>query len=121
MREYRLTESELKFAEIIWTNEPISSMELVKLCEDELCWKKSTTYTMLKRLLNKAIFENKDSIVTSLLTSEEYYAEQSKQFVNDSFDGSLPRFLTAFTRNKKLSDKEITDILQLISENGEVK
>lgn len=119
MREYKLTDMEAKFADIIWANEPIPSGELVKLCEIELCWKKSTTYTMLKRLENKEIFENRSGVVLSLVKKDEFYAEQSKQFVEETFDGSLPKFLAAFTRSKRLSNKEIDELQRLINEYKE--
>lgn len=120
MREYRLTEAESKLAEIIWANEPVLSSDLVKLCEAKLKWKKSTTYTMLKKLETKQIFKNDGGVVASLFTREELYAEQSKQIVDEGFDGSFPRFLAAFTRSKKLSDKEINELQRLIDEHREV-
>lgn len=119
MREYKLTDMESKFADIIWANEPIPSGDLVKLCETELCWKKSTTYTMLKRLENKEIFKNRNGVVSALVKKDEFYAEQSKHFVDETFGGSLPRFLAAFTRGKRLSDKEIDELQRLINEYKE--
>ncbi len=119
MKEYKLTEAENKLAEIIWTNEPVSSPDLVKLCEAELNWKKSTTYTMLKKLEKKKVFENRKGTVVSLLTKEEFYTEQSKQIVDGGFGGSLPRFLAAFTSNKKLSDTEIDELQKLIDSHKE--
>ena len=120
MKEYRLTEAESKLADIIWTNEPVSSPELVKLCQAELNWKKSTTYTMLKKLEIKKVFTNNNSIVVSLLSKEELYAEQSKRIVKEVFDGSFPRFLAAFTRDKRLSSKEISELQRLIDEHKEM-
>lgn len=120
MKEFRLTEAELKLAEIIWSNEPISSPVLVKLCQAQLSWKKSTTYTMLKKLEIKEIFINNKGIVESLLTKDEFYAEQSIQIVDEGFDGSFPKFLAAFTRHKKLSNKEIHELQRLIDEHKEV-
>ena len=119
MGEYRLTEAEEKFASLIWANEPIKSSDLVKLCEAEFDWKKSTTYTMLKRLERKEIFRNRESIVSALIKKEDFYAEQSKLFVEETFDGSLPRFLAAFTSRKKLSSKEIAALEKLIYEHKE--
>ena len=119
MKEYKLTAMEDKFADIIWANEPIPSGDLVKLCEVELNWKKSTTYTMLKRIECKGIFKNKNGVVSSLVKRDEFYAEQSKQFVEETFDGSLPKFLAAFTRSKRLSDKEIAELQKLINEHKE--
>jgi len=119
MKEYKLTEMETKFANIIWANEPIMSGDLVKLCEAEFNWRKSTTYTMLKRIESKGIFTNKNGVVSCLVKKDGFYAEQSKQFVEETFDGSLPKFLAAFTRSKKLSDKEIAELQKLINEHRE--
>lgn len=105
---------EAQFAELIWTNEPIASGELVKLCEKELNWKKSTTYTVLKKLCERGIFQNNDGVVTSLLTRDEFNAVQSEQFVEDTFEGSLPAFLAAFTSRKTLSKEEVEEIRRLI-------
>lgn len=118
MAEYRLGAIERKFAELIWRHEPLSSGQLVKLCREELNWKKSTTYTVLRRLCERGIFQNQDSVVTSLLTEQEFDARQSEQFVEDAFDGSLPKFLAAFTRQKKLTEQEIRELEQLIRESG---
>lgn len=119
MIDFRLTEAEEKFADIIWQNEPIRSPELVKLCEEEFDWKKSTTYTMLKRLEKKKIFENNNSTVIALIKKDDFYAEQSKLFVEENFGGSLPRFLAAFTRKNKLSEKEVQELQKLINEHRE--
>lgn len=119
MVKYRLTEAEERLADIIWSNEPIRSPELVKLCEAEFNWKKSTTYTMLKRLEEKGIAKNNDSLVRTLIKKEDFYAEQSKIFVDENFQGSLPRFLTAFARRKKLSGKEIQELQKLINDHKE--
>jgi len=90
MKEYKLTESEEKFADIIWQNEPIGSGELVKLCEKEMNWKKSTTYTVLKKLCEKNIFKNENAVVESVIKKDEYYANQSRRFVEDTFGGPCP-------------------------------
>lgn len=119
MAEYRLTDAEEGLAKIIWENEPISSPDLVKLCEAEFKWKKSTTYTMLRRICNKKIFQNKNSIVTSLIKKEDFYGEQSNIFIKENFDGSLPKFLATFSKINKLSDKEIDEIQQLITDHKE--
>ena len=119
MKGYKLTDTEAKFADIIWANGPIPSGELLKLCQAELNWKKSTTYTMLKRLENKGVFQNKGGVVSALVKKDEFYAKQTRQFVEKTFDGSLPRFLASFTRNKGLSDKEIAELEELISEHRE--
>ena len=119
MQEYRLTETETKFAAIIWANAPMRSHDLVKKCEEALNWKKSTTYTMLKRLEKKGVFMNKSGVVSALIGKEEFFSEQSKQFVAETFEGSLPRFVAAFTRNKKLTDKEIEELQRLIDGHKE--
>ena len=105
---------ETQFAELIWAREPLASGELVKLCEKELNWKKSTTYTVLKKLCERGIFQNNDGVVTSKLTRDEFNAVQSEQFVEDTFEGSLPAFLAAFTSRKQLSKEEVEEIRHLI-------
>ena len=117
MHDYRLTEAETKFADIIWANAPLRSSDLVKLCAEKLKWKKSTTYTMLKRLEGKDIFRNENGAVSTLIRKEDFYAEQSKQYVEETFQGSLPRFVAAFARTKKLSGKEIEELQRLIDEH----
>lgn len=119
MNRYGLTNMEGKFADIIWANEPVPSGKLVKLCAAEFNWKKSTTYTMLKRLEDKGVFANEGGMVSSLLKKDEYYAKKSERFVEETFAGSLPRFVAAFTRNKRLSDGEIAELQRLIDEHGE--
>lgn len=117
MADLRLGPVESRFAELIWDGEPISSTELVHLAERELEWKKSTTYTVLKRLCEKGIFQNEGGVVTSRLSREEYAARQSEQFVEETFSGSLPAFLTAFTRRKKLTEEAIDQLQRLIERN----
>ena len=117
MDDYKLGVVERRFADLIWDNEPISSGELVKLCEGDLSWKKSTTYTVLKKLCERGIFRNEQGTVTSRLSRQEFAARQSQQFVDETFHGSLPAFLAAFSRRKKLSDEEVTQLQQLIDEN----
>jgi predicted transcriptional regulator len=120
MREYKLTESEEKFADIIWRNEPIGSGDLVKLCEKEMNWKKSTTYTVLKKLCEKDIFQNENAVVSSQITRDEYYAKQSIRFVEDTFGGSLPKFLTAFISGRRLSKQQAEELKRLIDKHKEV-
>lgn len=120
MREYKLTDAEGKLADIIWLNEPITSPDLVKLCEARFEWKKSTTYTMLKKLEIKELFKNDKGTVKSLITKEDFFAEQTEHIVEEGFDGSFPRFLAAFAKRKKLSDKEIKELQRLIDDHGEV-
>ncbi len=114
MEQYRLGEMEQRFADLIWEHAPIGSGELTKLCEKEFAWKRTTTYTMLKRLCDRKIFANNSGIVSALMTREEFQAAQGEQFINETFDGSLPRFLAAFSRRKKLSDREILELKKLI-------
>ncbi len=118
--EIRLALVESVFADIIWENEPISSGELVKLCEEKLNWKKSTTYTVLRKLCSRGIFQNKDGKVTSVLSKSQFQAVQSEQFVSETFGGSLPAFIAAFTSSKKLSEKEIEEIHKMIDASREV-
>lgn len=119
MDETKLGAVESRFAEIIWQNEPLTSGELVKLCEKELEWKKSTTYTVLKKLCEKGIFQNSGGTVTSLVSKQDFYAVQSEKFVDETFEGSLPAFLAAFTKRKKLSTEEISQIRRMIDSYGE--
>ena len=117
MSDLKLGAIESRFADIIWQNEPLSSTELVKLAEGELNWKKSTTYTVLKRLCERGIFQNQTGTVTSRISKEEFYAVQSEKFVEDTFSGSLPAFLAAFTTRKKLSEEEIDQLQKLIDQS----
>ena len=117
MEEYKLGIMEMRFAQLIWEHEPVSSGELVKLCEAQFGWKKSTTYTMLRRLCQRNIFQNEDGVVTSSMSREEFDALQSEKFVEEKFSGSLPRFLAAFTMRNKLSEKDINELMQLIDES----
>ena len=116
MTDARLGDIETRFADLIWENEPISSGELVKICEKELNWKKSTTYTILRRLCERGIFQNNNGTVTSLISKSDFYAMQSERFVEETFEGSLPKFLTAFATRKKLSEKEIEELQRFIDE-----
>ena len=112
-------EMEMKFANLIWARAPIGSGELVKLCEAEFGWKKSMTYTMLKRLVDHGLFENENSVVRTKMTRDEYDAAQSQSFVEETFGGSLPGFFAAFTKKVKLSDKDIAELEELIRKNRE--
>lgn len=114
MEELKLGAVESKFADIIWDNEPISSGRLVKLCEQRLEWKKSTTYTMLKRLCERGLFQNEKGIVSSVMTREEFGAAQSEKIIEESFDGSLPAFIAAFASRRKLSSADVAEIQKMI-------
>ena len=112
----RARKANRKLAEYI--RESVLNGEVVKLCEQELQWKKSTTYTVLKKLCEHGIFQNENGTVTSLLSQEGYNAVQSEKFVEDTFDGSLPAFLAAFTTRKSLSEKDIAEIQRMIDRCG---
>ena len=117
MDDMKLGAIESRFANMIWEREPIPSGELVKLCADQLQWKKSTTYTVLRKLCDRGIFQNQDGIVTSLISRQDFHARQSEQIVNETFDGSLPAFVAAFTRRQALSDQDIAELQRLIDEH----
>lgn len=119
MEEYKLGVIESRFADIIWANEPLPSRELVLLCQKELNWKKPTTYTVLRKLCERRIFQNSDGLVSSLISREDFYAVQTERFVEETFDGSLPAFLAAFTKRKNLSAREVAEIRALIDAIGE--
>lgn len=114
--DIELGEVQARFAELIWEHEPISSGELVKICEKELQWKKPTTYTVLRKLCEKGLFQNVDGIVTSLVSKEDFRFARSEKVVEENYAGSLPAFFAAFTRRKKLSAKEISDIQDMIDQ-----
>ena len=109
---------ESQFADIIWKNAPLSSRDLVKLCQQQLEWKKSTTYTVLKKLCDRGIFQNEDGIVTPLVSRQEFHARQSQRFVEETFQGSLPAFISAFASGKKLSPQDVSDIRRMLDEYG---
>ena len=114
MAEYKLGEIETIFADIIWDNEPLSSRRLAELALERLDWKRTTTYTILKRLCDRELFRNEGGTVTSLVSRKEFYAQQSEMFVEETFHGSLPAFLAAFGSRKKLSDSEIDELQKVI-------
>ena len=114
MEEYKLGLVESHFADIVWGNEPLSTKELVTLCEKELNWKRTTTYTVLKKLCDRGIFKTEDSTATSLIKKDEFYAIQSEKFVDETFHGSLPAFIAAFGTRKKPTKEEIEEIKKLI-------
>lgn len=114
MDDMKLGVVEARFADIIWQNEPLHSRDLVHLCQQELNWKKPTTYTVLRKLCERGLFQNRDGTVSSLVSRQDFYAMQSEKFVEDTFDGSLPAFLAAFTARKRLSSEEIAQIRKMI-------
>ena len=114
MEKYKLGEMEQRFADIIWDKAPIKTRDLIEICADEFEWKRTTTYTMLKRLCERGIFQNENGTVIVSIGKDDFLAEKGEEFLEESFKGSLPSFLAAFTRRKKLSEKEIEEIQQLI-------
>lgn len=114
MIEYKLGVVESHFADIVWTHAPLTTAELVKLCETQLSWKRTTTYTVLKKLGEKGLFHLEDGVVTVLVSRDDYYAAQSEKFVEETFEGSLPAFIAAFTKRKNLSAKEVAEIRAMI-------
>jgi predicted transcriptional regulator len=114
MSDLLLSESEYRIMDIIWDNAPVESGQLVKLCESKLSWKKSTTYTMLKKLIDKDLVKNTDSVVTVVVPREEVQSHESEHVVKRSFGGSLPAFVNAFLGNGKLSKKEADELINLI-------
>ncbi|MBR6595306.1 MAG: BlaI/MecI/CopY family transcriptional regulator [Oscillospiraceae bacterium] len=119
MDELKLGVVESKFADLIWSHEPLHSRELVKLCEGELHWKKPTTYTVLRKLCERGIFQNVEGMVSSVISRQDFYAMQSEKFVEETFEGSLPAFLAAFTTRKALNPEEIAQIRAMIDLMGE--
>ena len=112
--EIELGEVQAAFADIIWAHEPIGSGELVKICERELNWKKPTTYTVLRKLCEKGLFKNEDGIVSSVISKEEFNVSKSEKFVEETFNGSLPAFISAFMSGKRISSKEVDEIQKMI-------
>ena len=121
MENYKLGEQEARFADLIWDNAPIKSPDLVALAAGAMKWKKSTTYTMLRRLCQRGIFKNDDATVTVLMGRDEFYAGQSRKYVEDTFGGSLPRFITSFIGGKGLSDRQADELVRLINEHKEAR
>ena len=120
MKETALGEVQTRFAELIWEHQPISSGELVKLCGDAFGWKKSTTYTVLKKLCEKGLFANDGGSVRALISRDEYYSRRSGEFIAETFGGSLPAFLAAFASGRKLSSAE-ADVLRRLIDDFEEK
>ena len=119
MPEMRLGMVESHFADIVWEHAPLTTRELTQLCEKELNWKRTTTYTVLKKLCERGIFEMENSRVTVLIGKDEFYAIQSEKFVEETFSGSLPAFIAAFGSRKKPSAKELEEIRRLLDSFGE--
>ena len=114
MADIRMGAAEAQFAELIWANEPVPSGTLAHLAADKLNWKKTTSFTVLKRLCERGIFQNQGGTVTSLISREEFFARHSENYVQETFGGSLPAFLAAFGRRQTLTDAEIEEMKALI-------
>lgn len=114
MKQIELAAVQERFADLVWAHEPIASGELVKVCEKELNWKKPTTYTVLRKLCQKGLLQNVNGIVSSLISKEDFYSSKSEQIIEDSYKGSLPAFIAAFTSRKKLTESEVDEIQKMI-------
>lgn len=119
--ENKLGAVESRFADMIWQHAPLTTGELVALCQKELEWKRTTTYTVLKRLSERGLFANQNGTVVALITREEFYARQTETFVAESFGGSLPAFLAAFTSRNKLTKEDVEQLQAMIESYGESK
>ena len=118
MDQLRLCESDYRFMTLVWDHEPLPSGRLVELCAQHLGWKKSTTYTVLKKLCEKGLFQTENSTVTAQISKNEFYAMQSEHFVDDTFNGSLPAFIAAFASRKRLTEKELDEIKKMLDAFG---
>ncbi len=114
--DFRLGDMESRFADILWENCPMKSNAMIKLAEEQLNWKRPTTYTVLRKFIDRGMFQNESTMVTALVTREDFYSGKSTDFVEKSFSGSLPQFLTAFGSRKKLSPEEIEELKKFIEE-----
>jgi len=119
MEDLKLCESDYRFMQVVWENEPVASGKLVTLCAEKLGWKKSTTYTVLRKMCEKGFLKNEDTIVTSVIPKEKVQAYESEYFVEKTFDGSLPKFIASFLGGKTLSEKEAEEIKRLIDAHKE--
>ena len=114
METPKIFESEYRFCRILWKHEPIKSKELVKLCQEQLGWKPTTTYTVIKRLSERGVVKNENTVVSALVSQEEVQAAQVEEMMEKTFDGSLPAFIAAFSRNRKVSPEEIDQVQAMI-------
>lgn len=119
MKDLKLFDAEFKFAEVVWENEPIGSGELAKLCEEKLGWKRTTTYTVLKKLISRGVLRNENAVVTSLITRDEVLRYESRAVMNKTFGGSLPTFIAAFLDGEKLTAQEAESIKRMIDTHRE--
>ncbi len=112
--EIQLGVIEARYADMIWEHEPVTSSELVKMTALEFNWKRTTAHNVLRRLIDKGLFRNENGLVTAVISREEFYAKQSRQYVEDAFAGSLPAFIAAFTQGGKLTSEEVAEIRRMI-------
>ena len=115
METPKIFESEYRFCLILWEHEPVTAVELVKLCLAELGWKRTTTYTVIKRLGERGVLKNENGSITSLVSKDEVQASEINELVDKKFEGSLPAFVAAFTRHQKLSEKELDEVQEMIN------
>lgn len=118
MTDYILGAVESRFADIVWADAPMTTAELVKRCAEVLSWKRTTTYTVLKKLCEHGFFRLEDGVVTVVTTKGEYDADRSEKYIEESFSGSLPAFIAAFTKKKTLTEEEIAEIRAMIDSMG---
>ena len=116
METPKVYESEYRFCRILWDNEPVKSTELVKLCREKLGWSKATTYTVIRRLSERGVLKNENAVVTSLISREELEIADIDELMDKRFNGSLPAFVAAFTRQQHLSEKQMEEIMRIIEE-----
>ena len=114
METPKVFESEYRFCLILWVNEPVKSSKLVELCKEQLGWKPTTTYTVIKRLSERSVLKNENTVVTSLVSKDQVQAAELNEMVEKTFEGSLPAFIAAFTKHQKISDAEIDAVQQMI-------
>ena len=114
MNTPKVFESEYRFCLIMWEHEPVKTTELVTLCQEQLGWKPTTTYTVIKRLSERGILENNDKIISSLVSKDEIQAAELNEMVEKTFEGSLPAFISAFTKHQRLSEKDVDELQQMI-------
>lgn len=114
MQMPKIHESEYRFCLVMWEHEPVTAVELVKLCQEQLGWKRTTTYTVIKRLGERGVLQNQDGTITSLISKEDAQAGEIDELVEKKFEGSLPAFIAAFTKRKDMSDRELDEVQQMI-------
>ena len=119
MQEIHLGVIEAKFADMIWEHEPVTSSELVKLSAVEFNWKRTTTHTVLRKLCDKGLFQNDNGMVHTVISKQDFYAGQSRKYVDETFDGSLPAFIAAFTKYNSLTSEEVAEIKKMIDDAEE--